>query len=114
MSQPITAAQAPQAQAAENPTNIMSASLIFTGIRCVLQYAFLPFILPLLGIAGGVAVQISLVINVVAIASLLYSVRRLWAINYKNKWAYTFVAAAAMVLLVSFIGLDVLALQQPQ
>jgi hypothetical protein len=81
-------------------------SLAFAGIRCVLQYAVLPFILPILGVGADVAAPISLAINVVAIVSLGYSVRRMWQINYKHKWAYTGVAAIALVILIAFILLD--------
>jgi hypothetical protein len=82
-------------------------SLAFAGIRCVLQYAVLPFILPILGVGADVATPISLAINVVAIASILYSLHRMWRINYKHKWVYTGIAAVALVILVAFILLDV-------
>jgi hypothetical protein len=81
--------------------------LVFAGIRCVLQYAVFPFVLPLLGIAGEVGVQISLAINVVAIFSILFSIRRLWAVRYKHRVAYTVVAVTALVILSAFIVLDV-------
>ena len=34
-------------------------SLVFSGVRCVLQYAILPFVLPLIGITADVAAVIS-------------------------------------------------------
>lgn len=86
-------------------------SLAFAGIRCVLQYAVLPFILPILGVGADVAAPISLAINIVAIISLSYSVRRMWQINYRHKWAYTGVAAVALVILIAFILLDIGILQ---
>ncbi|MFN8448531.1 MAG: hypothetical protein U0521_08055 [Anaerolineae bacterium] len=48
-------------------------------MRCTLQYVVLPFVLPIFGIAGEVAVPFLLVINVLAIISILYSVRRFLA-----------------------------------
>ncbi|MXX83946.1 MAG: hypothetical protein F4Y70_10870, partial [Chloroflexi bacterium] len=40
------AARKPSARRAEN---VLTLSLMFSGIRCLLQYALLPFLLPLLG-----------------------------------------------------------------
>jgi hypothetical protein len=81
--------------------------LVFAGIRCILQYAIFPFVLPLVGISGEVGVQISLAINVVAIVSILFSIRRLWAVRYKHRVAYSVVAVTALIILSAFIVLDV-------
>ena len=85
-------------------------SLVFSGVRCILQYAVLPFILPIIGIAGDFAIHISLVISVAAILSLIFSVRRFWAIDYSYKWQYLFVAGPAMIILVAFLYLDLQAI----
>ena len=87
--------------------NAFSFALIFSGVRCVIMYVILPFVLPLIGIAGQFGVWIDLLINVVAIGAVIYSLRRFWTINYKRKWQYLPVALVALVLLVAFIGLDI-------
>jgi hypothetical protein len=84
----------------------MTWSLAFAGIRCVLQYAVLPFVLPVLGLGAHVATPISLAINGIAIVSLLYSIRRMWQIDYKHKRAYTFVGGVALLILAAFIALE--------
>lgn len=81
--------------------------LVFAGIRCVLQYAVLPFLLPLIGLSSAVAVPISLALNAIAIVSILYSIRRLWQIHYRHRVAYTVVGVAALVILAAFTMLDV-------
>ena len=91
---------------AENAKRAMTASLIFSGIRCILMYAILPFVLPLIGVSGIFANQVDIVINLIAIAALIYSVRRFWKINYRGKIAYTAIACVAFVLLTAFIALD--------
>ena len=88
-------------------------SLIFTGVRCILQYIVLPFILPVIGIAADTALPILLVINVLAIISMFYSVRRFWQINYEYKWQYLLFALFILVLLVAFIALDLSRLSHP-
>lgn len=84
-----------------------SLSLIFSGVRCTLQYMILPFVLPIIGVAGDFSVYISLLINVVAMVAIVFSLRRFWMINYRRKWQYFGVAMFALVLLVSFLVLDV-------
>lgn len=82
-------------------------SLVFSGIRCILQYAILPFILPILGVTLDAAAPISLVINLIAIVLIIYSLRRFWKIGYRHRWRYLPVALTALTLLVAFIALDV-------
>jgi VIT1/CCC1 family predicted Fe2+/Mn2+ transporter len=88
----------------------MGFGLLFAGVRCILQYAILPFVLPLVGLSDSVAVPISLVLNFVAAGSILYSMSRLWKINYRYKLAYTVVGLTALVILAAFTILDVRAL----
>lgn len=87
--------------------NAFSFALIFSGVRCVIMYAILPFVLPLAGIAGDFGLWIDIVINAIAIGAIIYSLRRFWKINYKRKWQYFPVAIVALVLLVAFIALDI-------
>jgi hypothetical protein len=82
-------------------------SLIFTGVRCLLQYIVLPFILPVIGIASSTALPLLLLINIFAIISMLFSVRRFWQINYRYKWQYLLMALVILTALTAFIGLDV-------
>lgn len=81
-------------------------SLAFSAVRCVLQYVVLPFVLPLVGIAGDAAVPVMLAINVVAVIAILFSIRRLWRINYKHKWSYLGVGLTALVILLAFLIYD--------
>ena len=87
--------------------NAFSFALIFSGVRCVIMYAILPFVLPLVGIAGNFGLWIDIVINTIAIGAIIYSLRRFWKINYKRKWQYFPVAIVALVLLIAFIALDI-------
>lgn len=82
-------------------------SLIFTGVRCILQYIVLPFILPVVGIAADSALPILLGINIFAVISMLYSVRRFWQINYRYKWHYLLMAVVILAALTAFIAVDI-------
>ncbi|MCA9882076.1 MAG: hypothetical protein KC708_03875 [Anaerolineae bacterium] len=84
-----------------------SLSLLFSGVRCIIQYVMLPFILPIIGIAGDFSVVISLIINTMALAGIIYSLRTFFKVNYRHKWRYVPVATVAIILLVSFTLLDI-------
>ncbi len=108
--EPGQAAQ-PAAGAARGAENALTLSLLFSGLRCTLQYALLPFLLPLLGVAADAAVPLLLLINCIAAVSIFFSLRRFWAIGYRHRWRYLLVAATALILLLAFTIYDILQLQ---
>ncbi len=91
--------------------NALTLSLMFSGARCILQYALLPFLLPIIGIASEATLPILLLINVLAMISIFFSLRRFWTIGYAHRWRYLVVAAAALFLLAAFTVYDILKLQ---
>ena len=99
---------ADEAAATRGAENALTLSLMFSGVRCLLQYALLPFLLPIVGIAADATVPILLLINLIAMFSIFFSLRRFWSVGYKHRWRYLVVAAAALVLLVAFTIYDIL------
>ena len=97
-----------EAGAARGAENALTLSLLFSGLRCVLQYALLPFLLPIVGVAADATAPILLLINLIAMVSIFFSLRRFWSVGYKYRWRYLVVAAAALVLLVAFTVYDIL------
>lgn len=91
--------------------NALTLSLAFSGVRCLLQYALLPFLLPIIGVAADATIPILLGINVIAIVSIFFSLRRFWKIGYDRRWQYLGVASVALVLLVAFTVYDIITLQ---
>ncbi len=98
------------ADASRPAENALTLSLLFSGVRCILQYALLPFLLPIIGVAADATVPILLLINLVAMASIFFSLRRFWAIGYVHRWRYLVVAVAALTLLAAFTVYDILLL----
>lgn len=96
-----------EAAATRGAENALTFSLVFSGIRCLLQYALLPFALPIVGVAADAAVPILLLINLIAMLSIFFSLRRFWSVGYKHRWRYLAVAAAALILLVAFTINDI-------
>ena len=105
------AANADIATQTRQAENALTLSLLFSGARCLLQYALLPFLLPIIGIAAEAAIPILLLINLVAMVSIFFSLRRFWTIGYKHRWTYFVVACAALSLLVAFTVYDIVKLQ---
>ena len=99
---------AAQTRSAENA---LTLSLMFSGTRCILQYVLLPFLLPVVGIAADAAIPVLLLINLIAMASIFFSLRRFWTIGYKHRWPYLGVALAALTLLLAFTMYDIIKLQ---
>ena len=91
--------------------NALTLSLMFSGVRCLLQYALLPFLLPIIGVAADATTPILLGINVVAMVSIFFSLRRFWKIGYDRRWQYLVVALVALGLLVAFTVYDIIGLQ---
>ena len=64
-------------------------SLAFTTCRCLLMYIILPFVLPAVGIAQSVGPYIAIPVGIVAMVSIVYSIRRFWRADHSKRWHYT-------------------------
>ena len=64
-------------------------SLVVTTCRCLLMYIILPFVLPAVGIAQGVGPAIAIPVGILAIVSIVYSIRRFWRADHSKRWHYT-------------------------
>lgn len=89
---------------------VIDLSLGFSAVRCIIQYAILPFVLPLIGVAGGFAVHLTMAINIIAIGAIITSLRRFWRIGYKGRWHYLAFGGPALIVLIAFLVLDIRAL----
>lgn len=108
---PVITTAETEEQQTRRAENALTLSLMFSGVRCILQYALLPFLLPIIGVAADATIPILLGINVVAMVSIFFSLRRFWAIKYKRRWEYLAVASFALLLLVAFTVMDIMNLQ---
>lgn len=103
-------AETDAAGTARRAENALTLSLAFSGARCILQYAVLPFLLPVVGVAADATVPILLLINLAAMVSIFFSLRRFWTIGYAHRWRYLVVAVAALALLAAFTVYDIVKL----
>jgi hypothetical protein len=82
-----------------------STPLLISGVRCILGYIVLPFVLPLVGIATGAAFWIVLVLDTVATISIALTLRRLFGMQHPRRFQYL-LAAIALVALYGFFLLN--------
>lgn len=78
-----------QTATAAEARSAFQKSLFISTCRCLLMYIVFPFVLPAVGIARGVGPFIGVVIGMLAIVSIIYSIRRFWRANHSKRWHYT-------------------------
>jgi hypothetical protein len=98
---PVDAPKATEASARQ----LVEKSLVISMARCLLTYIVLPFVVPIIGIAGDIAPLVGIVLGVVAIVANVASIRRFWRADHRYRWPYT---ALAMVIIVAMVWLIVI------
>jgi len=94
------------AAGADTPERLFSFSIMVSAIRCTLTYVVFPWLLPLLGVAGGVGPGIGLVIGMAAIAANGFSIRRFWRADHRWKIPITVLNGSVIVLLSILVVID--------
>lgn len=91
----------------EDANRAFSTSVLISGIRCLLAYVVFPWVLPALGVAGGVGPAIGLAVGVIAIGFNVASIRRFHRADHRWKWAITALNCTVIVLLTILAGVDI-------
>jgi hypothetical protein len=76
------------ASGARPPARLLGLALLAAAVRCVLRYVVLPFGLPMVGLAPGVALGVGLACDALAVVATVTAVRRLWAARHPARWRY--------------------------
>lgn len=104
--EPTTLA-APAGVEHESATRVFSTSILISAVRCTLAYVVFPWVLPALGLAGGVGPGIGLAVGLVAIGFNLASIRRFHRSDHAWKWPITALNSLVIVLLGILAVIDV-------
>tara|TARA_Y100001001_G_C7903657_1_gene272570 strand:+ start:250 stop:573 length:324 start_codon:yes stop_codon:yes gene_type:complete len=91
----------------ETATRTFSVSMVVSGVRCVLAYVVFPWLLPVLGVTGGVGPGVGLAIGTVAIGFNVWSIVRFWRADHRLKWIVIPINITVIVLLLVLVGFDV-------
>tara|TARA_Y100001947_G_scaffold148787_1_gene146301 strand:- start:559 stop:882 length:324 start_codon:yes stop_codon:yes gene_type:complete len=91
----------------DTATRTFSISMVVSGIRCVLAYVVFPWLLPVLGVTGGVGPGVGLAIGTVAIGFNGWSIVRFWRADHRLKRIVVPINVAVIVLLLVLVSFDV-------
>ena len=102
-----TTATADLAQRQDEATTAFSKSVAISGVRCLLAYVLLPWVLPALGIAGDWGPWLGLIVGPVAIVFNVLSIRRFQSSHHRWRWPITCINVTIIGLLVVLLVMDV-------
>ena len=94
-----------QTSTAAEARSAFQKSLFISTCRCLLMYIVFPFVLPAVGIARGVGPLIGVVIGLLAMVSIVYSIRRFWRAGHSKRWHYTIFGTVIIAFLV-FLAIE--------
>ena len=105
---PTSTASKPAPTADQNEAaRLFSLSIVISGTRCLLTYIVFPWVLPVLGIAGGVGPVVGVVVGVVAIAFNILSIRRWRASGHAWRVPLMTLNSVVIVFLLVLVAIDV-------
>lgn len=105
---PARPAPAPAPPSDQNEAaRLFSLSIVISGTRCLLTYIVFPWVLPLLGIAGGVGPAVGVVVGVVAIFFNLLSIRRWRGSQSSARVPLMTLNSVVIVFLLVLVAIDV-------
>ena len=81
-------------------------SIVLSSIRCLITYIILPFVAPAIGFFATIGRPLGILVNVVAMVSIVASMRRFWRVRHPQRWAYTTLGGLMMCFLVYLLVRD--------
>lgn len=88
-------------------TRVFSTSVLVSAVRCTLAYVVFPWLLPALGLAGGVGPGVGLAVGGIAIGFNIVSIRRFHRADHHWKWPITALNCAVIVMLSVLAVIDI-------
>lgn len=82
-------------------------SIVISGARCLLTYIILPFIAPFIGLAASVGAPVGIAVALVAMVSIIISLRRFFGSMHPKRWAYGSLAGIMFAFLIVTIIIDI-------
>jgi hypothetical protein len=86
---------------------VFSMAIVISGIRCLIAYILLPFVMPILGLSPAVGPWLGIVIGVVAIAANVFSIRRFARSNHRLRTLVIGINIAVIGLLLVLLAIDI-------
>jgi hypothetical protein len=89
---------------------IFSASMLLSGLRCLLSYVILPVVLPAVGLAPGVGPAIGIPISLLALVFDWLGIRRFWLADHHQKWAFSALYAVVGSMVFALLIVDIVSI----
>lgn len=99
-----TPAPPPTPEEIKRGDRMVKGSIVFVAIRCTIQYIVLPFVLPLFGLGGGLALWLGIAIDLIALTTIAYNVHRLWHTSWR--WRYLGLAVVMTAIIAVLLVQD--------
>ncbi len=103
---PVPPAEHRHESAEDAATRVFSTSILLSATRCVLTYVIFPWLLPIIGLTGGVGPVVGLVIGVVAIGFNIASIRRFHRSGHRWRWPISALNGVVIVVLTMAVIQD--------
>ena len=84
----------------------LQGSLVVSAIRCVITYAVIPALAPVVSWLGPLATPLSIALSLAAIVMAVTSLRRVWLADWSRRWGYTVFAMVVVAALVVLAAID--------
>ncbi len=84
----------------------LSFALLFSALRCTVQYVVLPFVLPWIGVTAAVPPWVTLALGVIAVAFLTRNMYTLWRMRHARRWNYLVISLTVAAALLLFAVVD--------
>jgi len=88
----------------------LKGSIWLSAVRCIIMYAVLPALAPVVGWIGVLARPLSILLVLAASVLSVHSLRRVWLADWEYRWAYTAFIGVVLALLMIVLVVDVRAL----
>ncbi|WP_298821712.1 hypothetical protein [Chloroflexus sp.] len=84
-----------------------SLSLFISATRCTLQYVLLPIVLPLIGLTTDISLPLVVLLDLLAIAMLVRSLRYFWQTRHPRRFDMLPLSSVILFIILFSLGFDV-------
>lgn len=98
--------------AQESAQAIFSYSMALSGLRCIISYVIMPFVLPALGLGAAATLgpAIGIPVGILAIAFDIKGMRRFFSVQYKYRWQMAWIYLSIISLISYLVLADIYSL----
>lgn len=97
----------PSATGQDKAQSAFQTSIVISGLRCLLTYIVLPFIAPFVGLAASINAPLGIFVALVAMVSIIASMRRFFGSRHRRRWAYATLGGLMFGFLIVTLIIDI-------